>query len=350
MIPHNRPCITAEDRAAVDAVLASGWIARGPVVAALERALAGLYGAGSACAVSSGTAALYLAIRAIGLEPRSAIAVPSYACVALLNAVHMAGCTPRVLDVRPDTFCIDAHLLPRQAPDARLAIAVHCFGATADVMGLEARGCAVIADCCQSLGGIDADGPSGCHGRAAVFSLYATKIITAGQGGLVWSREPVLIDRIRDYLEFDGRETYAPRFNFQMTDIQAALALSQFERLSGIRNTRARICSRYREALPDGLGVQAATALTGRMMQRFAVVAPDRATRDRLWTHLGDAGIGCAVPIQRFELLHRYLGLDPDDYPASEALADTVISLPLHVGLAEPDIAAVCQALSSFKP
>jgi perosamine synthetase len=91
LIPHNRPLITADDRAAVDAVLSSGWIAQGPAVEALEASFVGLYGGGGACAVSSGTAALFLALKSLGGATGSIVAVPTYACSALLNAVYMAG-------------------------------------------------------------------------------------------------------------------------------------------------------------------------------------------------------------------------------------------------------------------
>jgi dTDP-4-amino-4,6-dideoxygalactose transaminase len=107
LIPHNRPLITAADRAAVDAVLTSGWIAEGPAVQALEARMVRLYGGGGACAVSSGTAALFLALKALGAASDTIVAVPTYTCSALLNAVFMAGTTPRVVDVLPDSFCLD---------------------------------------------------------------------------------------------------------------------------------------------------------------------------------------------------------------------------------------------------
>jgi perosamine synthetase len=348
LIPHNRPLITAEDRSAVDAVLASGWLAQGPAVEALEASIVAQYRGGGACAVSSGTAALFLALKALGAVADSIVAMPTYACSALLNAVFMARAIPRVLDVLPDSFCLDPDALKAQAADARFVIAVHTFGAGADVEALQADGRIVIEDCCQSLGGMNGGVPLGAAGDAAVFSFYATKLITGGQGGLVWSR--TVAEKVRDYRQFDGRETYDPRFNFQLTDLQAALANSQLKRLDLIRARRAAIAGAYLAALPKGLKTQGDPCAPGRMAHRFVVVAPDRAVRDRLRRHMQAAGVECIVPVERFELLHRYLRLDAAGYPTAEKLADTTLSLPLHLGLSDADVATISDALAQFKP
>jgi perosamine synthetase len=348
MIVHNRPLITQEDRASVDAVLASGWIAQGPVVARLEAAmLEQLPFGGAACAVSSGTAALFLALKALGAGPGSMVAVPSYACSALLNAVFMAGATPQVVDVLPETFCLDPNAV--QADRANFIIAVHTFGARSDIASLKALGGVLVEDCCQAVGGMASGVPLGAMGEAAVFSFYASKIVTGGQGGLVWSRNPAVAEKVRDYRQFDGRETYEPRFNLQMTDLQAALAASQLERIESIRARRAAIAAAYLSTLPSALTTQAGLSERGRMVHRFVVVTPDLMTRDALRAHLATAGVECIVPLERFETLHRYLGLDPTEYPVSERLADTTLSLPIHLCLTDDDISVISDALGRFQ-
>lgn len=350
LIAHNKPALTEADRRAVYAVLSSGWIAQGPQVMELEADFVSSFGSGAACALSSGTASLYLALKTLGAGPDDAVAVPTYACSALLNAVYMTGATPCVVDVREDDFCLDPAAVVAQAAEARFAIAVHAFGAPADVAFLRAQGKQVIEDCCQSLGGETAAGLLGASGEAAVFSFYATKIVTAGQGGLLWSRDPAVAEAVRDYREFDCRDAYVPRFNFQMTDIQAALVNSQMSRLDAIRARRAAIAARYVAALPAGLGVQAGLCDAGRMAYRCVVLAPGRIVRDALRTHLEAASIGCIVPVERYELLHRYLELDPAEYPAAERIADTSLSLPLYPALEDADVDRVCQALHTFRP
>ncbi|HWZ61726.1 MAG TPA: DegT/DnrJ/EryC1/StrS aminotransferase family protein [Steroidobacteraceae bacterium] len=350
MIAHNRPHILACDRAAVDAVLGSGWIAQGPAVGRLEQVFVRHLGGGEAVALSSGTAALFVALEALGAGAGATVALPSYSCSALLNAVFMTGATPQIVDVRGDNFCLDAQIIRRQAADAGFIVAVHAFGAHADVEGLIAADQVVIEDCCQSLGGSTGSVTLGSRGAAAVFSFYATKVVTAGQGGLVWSRSAAVADRVRNYRQADGREHYEPRFNLQMTDIQAALAVSQMSRLEAIRERRAAIAGAYLGALPHGLVAQAGIAAPGRMVQRFVVVAPDAARRDALRAHMTAAGVGCIVPVERFELLHRYLELDPGEYPVAERLADTTLSLPMHLGLSDADVATVCAVLQGFRP
>jgi perosamine synthetase len=262
----------------------------------------------------------------------------------------MAGATARPVDVLPESFCLDVGKMRVQASDARIAVTVHCFGASADVASLRALGVRVIEDCCQGLGGASGGLPVGAAGHAAVFSFYATKIVTGGQGGMVWAPDPGVTAAVRDFRQFDGRERYEPRFNFQMTDLQAALAHSQLGRIESIRARRHQIAAAYLAALPRGLAAQAGLLSPGRMVQRFVVVAPSAAIRDALRTQMTAAGVGCIVPVERFELLHRCLGLDPSGYAAAERLADTTLSLPLHLSLGEDEVARVCAALREFRP
>jgi perosamine synthetase len=350
MIPHNRPLILPSDRAAVDAVLSSGWIAHGPAMRRLEERFVSHFAGGEACALSSGTAALFVALKALGAAPGDRVALPSYSCSALLNAVFMGGAVPEVVDVLPDTFCIDAQLMPRQAPAARFVVAVHTFGAPADVAALSAPGLTLIEDCCQCCCGHAAGVPLGSRGAAAVFSFYASKIVTGGQGGLIWSASTEVVARARSYRESDGAEHYEPRFNLQMTDIQAALADSQMQRLESIRARRAEIGRAYLAALPRGLAAQAGIVDPDRMVHRFVVLTPDLATREALRARMSAAAVGCIVPVERFELLHRCLRLDPAAYPVAERLADTTLSLPVHMGLSDGDVALVCDVLRRFAP
>lgn len=343
-IPHNKPLITASDRVRVDAVLTSGWIAEGAQVAALEREFVQLLGGGAACAVSSGTAALFLALRGVGIGAGDRVAVPTYACSALLNAVHMLGGRAVPVDVREDDFNIDPGVLGRTADDVKAVIVVHCFGTSAPVAELRRPGRAVVEDCCQSLGG-----PQGRAGDAAIFSFYATKIVTGGQGGLVFDRNATVAESGRDYREFDVRRDYQPRFNFQTTDIAAAMVLSQLGRLDAIKERRRAIRAAYREAasgaLAAGWRMQSGLEGDGYMPYRFILVAPDRGRRDRLREAFGSAGVRTIVPIERFELLHRYLGISPEAFPVAERLADTAVSLPLYPALDDAEVATICNAL-----
>lgn len=349
-IDHNRPLITVEDCAAVQAVLTSGWIAQGTRVQAVEGFFERLLGGGKACAVSSGTAALYLALRAMGVGRGDLVAVPTYACSALLNAVNLAGAAPCPVDVDAASFNLDPRALSDQAAEARCVIAVHTYGADAEIAAIRGEGRLVIEDCCHTPGGSGQAGIQGQIGDAAVFSFYATKLITGGQGGLVWSNNREIAGEVEDYRQFDCRDAYYPRFNFQMTDIQAALVESQLKRFELIRMRRKEITTAYLENLPKGLSVQIGLEDRGRIPYRFVVITTDVSVRDALRAHMDRAGITCAVPLARHELLHRYLGIDPMKFPVAERLVDTTLSLPIHLCLSAAEVGHIAATLSTFKP
>jgi perosamine synthetase len=349
MIPHNKPFITSEDRAAVDAVLQSGWLAQGSVVRELEADFVRFFSGGAACAVSSGTASIFLALHALGVQEGDSVALPTYSCSALLNAVYMIRAQPLLVDILPDTFCLNSVLLASFSTGPKAAIVVNTYGASSDVHTLQRSGIPVIEDCCQSLGGNIFGLPLGVHGDISVFSFYATKIITGGQGGMLWSRSPGLVDQAIDYRQFDCREAYVPRFNLQMTDLQAALIRSQMGRLANICARRQMIATRYLRALPDGLSSQAGLGDSGRMPYRFVVICPNPGIRHALRNHLHSFGIDCAIPIEKHELLHQYLNLDPGIFPVAESLAEITLSLPIHLHLTDDQLDFVAHALNLFR-
>lgn len=350
LIKHNKPRITEDDIAVVSNVLRSGWLAQGPFVDALESQLVQLYGSGEACAVSSGTAALFLALKSLGAGVGQKIAIPTYACSALLNAIFLVGAEPLVLDVLPDTFCLNPENIIGNSRNENIVIGVDTFGAELMTDSLKAQGLKVIQDCCHSLGGWGEKGPAGATADVAVFSFYATKIITGGQGGMLWAKNFDFVNIARDFREHDCRDEYIPRFNMQLTDIQAALISNQMLRLGSIRAKKSQIANRYLESLPLGLSTQAGVDSPGRMVYRFTVLTPDFFTRKRLAQHMLDNDIECAIPIERHELLHRYLKLDPQSFPVAEHLADTTLSIPIHGCLSEEDIMHICAALRTFSP
>lgn len=346
-IPHNRPLLSEEDIDAVVTSIRSQWIAPGAEIAAFEAAFEKRWGGGKACAVSSGTAALYIALKGLGVDGGARVALPTYACSALLNAVAFAGGTPVLVDVREDDFCIDADAAA--ATGARHVVAVHTFGALADIKSLKRAGMIVVEDCCHGLGGTCNGRPIGDVGDAAIFSFYATKIITCGQGGLVWDRRGAVGAYAADFIHCDGRQDWKPRFNLHLTDFQGAMLRRQFDRLPEIAARRRAIVARYAGALPAGLSRQRGVDGLEPIPYRFVVRCRDARERGRLSDHLATANITTIIPIERFELLHRYLNQDPSVLPVAERLADTTLSLPLYPALSDAEVDAICAALCKFK-
>jgi perosamine synthetase len=167
MIDHNTPHISQEERAAVDSVLNSGWIAQGPEVQALERGFTKLFSGGAACALSSGTAALFLTLKSLGAGLGVRVDVPSYACSALLNTVHFAGVSPLQMDVTLDTFCID--FSRPELDTANIFLAVNTFGTQSNIEVFSRNGRKVIEDCCHSRGSFSENEN---EANAKIFSFY----------------------------------------------------------------------------------------------------------------------------------------------------------------------------------
>ena len=343
MIAHNKPLITLMDRQAVERVLSSGWIAEGPEVKGLEATFCDINFGGKAVAVSSGTAALFLALRAGGVLKGQRVALPSYSCSALLNAILMCEAVPVLVDVREDDFTIDLQRV-KELDQLSAVIAVHTFGASANIEGLKKCVPLVIEDCCQSLGG-----PQGRLGDFSVYSFYATKIITGGQGGLVWSADVNKVEWIRDYREFDCCDIYKPRFNFQMTDIQAAMINSQMTRLNELRSIRSKLREKYKAAahklLHSGWRLQEGFDGGAHLPYRVTLLAPSHEEFSLLQRQFKLADIQTIVPIEAYELLHRYLGESKETFPVSENLAQNLLSLPCYPALEAREIEAICKVL-----
>ncbi|HLE42853.1 MAG TPA: aminotransferase class I/II-fold pyridoxal phosphate-dependent enzyme, partial [Methylomirabilota bacterium] len=216
------------------AAVASGQIAQGPRVAEFERAMAARLEARGGVAVSSGTAALHLALLALGVGPGDEVLVPSYACAALLHAVRAAGAVPRPVDVDPATFNLDPDAAKRaSSARTRALIAVHAFGLPADLEPLRALGVPVVEDAAQALGARCGRRPVGGLGEVGVLSFYATKLMTTGEGGMLVSGDARLLAAARDLREYDEKPDDRPRFNYKLTDLAAALGLAQLARLDG---------------------------------------------------------------------------------------------------------------------
>jgi len=246
VIPHSRPSITEEDIKAVSSVLGSGQIAQGPVVSEFEQKFSAYIGKKSAAAVSSGTAALHLALMAMGVEEDDEVIIPSFVCTAVLNAVIQAGARPVVVDIDPLTYNISVDAAKGAISNRTRAIIIpHMFGYPAEIDQLSGLGIPLIEDCAQSVGASFKGKKAGSFGLVSVFSFYATKVLTTGEGGMVVSDSEDLISRVKELREYDQKKEYELCFNYKMTDIQAALGLSQLSFLEELLDRREKIASRY---------------------------------------------------------------------------------------------------------
>jgi perosamine synthetase len=332
MIPHNSPTLGPAEQSAACRVLAGGWLAQGAEVAAFENELCRFLDLpdGHAVAVSSGSAALFLALW--GLDgKRKRIGLPVYSCSALRNAVALVGGTSVYLDCGENSVNVDTSVAARSGID--ILVAPSMFGIPVDIA--ETRNYLLIEDLAQALGARVGGRRIGLRGEAAVCSFYATKMMTTGgQGGAVVSRDRALVDRVRDYREFDSRDDANDRFNFQMTDLQAAIGRVQLARLPEFIENREKWFAIYRARGLDLLGDRT----LGVQPVRYRI-AMQCAQPSHVIAELASAGIRAIVPIEQRELLD-----DATRYPVASTLTKTIVSLPGYPSLREEDVIRIASA------
>jgi dTDP-4-amino-4,6-dideoxygalactose transaminase len=341
MIPHSKPLMHPDDTRAVSAVLESGMLTGGNEVRGFEDALAGYVGLPHAAAVSSGTAALYAALRALGVGNGREVVIPAYVCSSLLYAVRMAGAVPVLADSGADGFHPDADTV-RRALSGRTGAVIfaHLFGEAADLGDIVALGVPVIEDCAMAIGAETGGLRAGNLGSAAsVFSFYATKVITSGEGGMVLSGDPSLADRVRDLSDYADKTDDALRFNLKMTDPAAALGRSQLGRIESLIARRRELAARYSSAF-SGAGLELPSERPDRrhIFYRY-VVRTDRAGMLREALH--SRGVRAERPV--FAPLSRYPGFPA--CPNAERAWERSLSIPLYPALTDAEAETVIRAM-----
>ena len=341
IIPHSRPTLSADDAERVARIVRGGQLAQGPEVAGLEHELAQFLGVAAAVAVSSGSAALELALRALDVGPGHEVIIPTYVCDALFHAVTRCGATPVLADADLETLGLSAADAARRCTSrTRAIIVVHPFGLALDLAEFQRLGVTLIEDCAQTLGAILGGRPVGGRARLTVCSFYATKLVTTGEGGAV-AGPADLVARARDTRDYDGRTELGPRFNYKMTDMQAALGRSQLARLGDFIARRRSLAARYRAALACAPRCRVPADSGDRHVYHRFVLAIDKPL-DPVLAHLEHRGVAARRPV--FRPIHRALGLT--GYPCAERLWAQSLSLPCYPLLTDTEADTVTNALT----
>ncbi len=358
-IPLARPVLGAEEEARVLAVLRSGRLSLGPLLEEFERAFAGHVGAAHASAVSSGTAGLHLALRAVGVSDGDEVLTTPFSFVASANAALYERARPVFADIDPVTLNIDPQAVAAALTDRTAALLpVHVFGYPADVRALERLGLPIVEDACEALGAVDADDvPVGGRGHPAVFGFYANKQLTTGEGGMVTTARAELKERI-DSERNQGR---APDmgwldhdrlgFNYRLSDIACALGLAQLDRLPDMLAGRARVAALYREALAPVPELALPCPNSGgnrRGWFVFVVQLPRGIDRDETVRSLGERGIPSKPYFPAIHLMTFYrerFGHREGEFPVCEDVAGRSIALPFFPTMAEGQVERVAAAL-----
>jgi len=342
LIPHSRPTIGQAEIDAVSEVIATGQIAQGEQVAAFEDEFAHRMGVKFAAAVSSGTAALHLSLLSLGVSQGDEVIIPSFVCTALMNAVNYVRARPVIVDIDPVTLNIDPAAVVKKVTASTKAIIVpHMFGLTAEVTELNKIGVPLIEDCAQAVGASHNGEMAGSLGRIGIYSFYATKVMTCGEGGMVASNEKDLIERVRDAREYDNQEEYAVRYNYKMTNFQAAMGRRQLDRLDGFIARRRNIAAEYHQAF-DKLTLGLPPIDAGHIYYRYIL----NVGRDvDSWIFQMQAnGITCAKPV--FKPLHNYLA--GRHCPNTDTAFSQMLSIPIYPSLSDSDVERIIKAVTEI--
>jgi dTDP-4-amino-4,6-dideoxygalactose transaminase len=347
--------IRPEIEAAVTRVLERGWFILGEEVVAFEQEFATYCGVRYAIGVGSGTEALHLALRAVGVGPGDEVITVANAGVPGVVAIEAAGGRPVFVDVYPATMNLDpARLSAAISPRSRAILPVHLYGRPADmdpIMEIARRhDLAVVEDCAQAHGASYRGRKVGSLGHVACFSFYPTKNLGAyGDGGAVVTDDPALADRLRLLRQYGWREQYRSEVrgvNSRLDELQAAILRVKLRHLDAWNARRRALAARYRELLAGSDLVLPAELPDGvHVYHLFIVQTPQR---DELRDHLRRAGIGTGIhyPIPaHLQAAYRDLGGQPGQLPVTERLAREVLSLPLFPELTDAEVEQVVEAI-----
>ncbi|MEP6468567.1 MAG: DegT/DnrJ/EryC1/StrS family aminotransferase [Chloroflexota bacterium] len=352
MIPIARPQLGREERDGVWEVMRSGMLAQGARVADLEERFAAMVGVQHAVAVSSGTAALHLSLLGLGIGPGDEVITVPFTFIASANSILYTGARPVFVDVRDADFCVDVDRVEAAiTPRTKAIMPVSLYGQPADMPALaalaEARGLALVEDAAQSHGATIARRQSGSWG-AGCFSFYPTKNMTSGEGGMLTTSDPAMADRVRLLREHGMTVRYhhdTLGYNFRMTDIHAAIGLAQLAKLPAFNARRLEIASQYDAAL-RGVVIPRARAGVMHVYHQYTLRVN---RRDEFAAALAERGVGTGVyypiPVHRQKPFEA-LGYGSEQYPISERLAGEVLSIPVHPGLNDADVATVIAAVN----
>jgi perosamine synthetase len=361
-LPLARPSIGEAEERRVLEVLRSGRLSLGPALPLFEQAFARYVGAPFASAVSSGTAGLHLALRAVGVGDGAEVITSPFSFVASANVALYERARPVFADIDPLTLNLSvdaaaAAITPRTAA----VLPVHVFGYPADMAGFERLTLPIVEDACEALGAVYADGGAvGSRGHPAVFGFYPNKQLTTGEGGIVVTSH----ETVKERLDSERNQGRAPDmgwldhdrlgFNYRLSDLACAVGLAQLERIDELLSSRSEVASLYRVALAplvDGFGLELPCPDVGSARRGwfvFVVQLPRGLRRDVVVRALGERGVPSKPYFPAVHLMSFYrerFGHREGEFPVCEDVSARSIALPFFPGMDESQVLRVTDAL-----
>lgn len=364
-IPLASPDIREKDIDAVNKVLRSGMLVQGKEVAAFEEAIAAYTDSKHVIASSNGTSTMHLALCILGVGPGDEVIVPAFSYVATANVVELVGATPVFVDIQPDTFNIDPLKIESAITRRTKAIIpVHEFGLPCDidqiVLIAKKHKLAIIEDAACALGATFNDQHVGTFGEFGSFSLHPRKAISSGEGGLITTNNADYADKARTlrnhgiHFENNQMNFVVAGFNYRMTDIQAALVNSQFQRFNEILKKKQLLADQYLNDIKHtAINLPITPENRSHSWQTFHILVDETVDRDKVIHTLRENGIGTnygaqCIPAQLF--YQKKYGLDVDSiFPNSMNAYKNGIALPLYEKLSGADISYIANELNNLK-
>lgn len=346
-ISHSRPSISAEDIDAVANALVNGDIATGRVVNDFESAFSKYIGRDFAISTSSGTAALHLALRSLNISEGDEVILPSYVCGSVMNTVAYCRATPVLADINTDDYNISYEDVKSKVSEKTKALILpHMFGKPIRDLDLFlGLNIPVVEDCALSLGSEFKGKKVGSFGDVSIFSFYAIKMMASGFGGMVLADNPGVVERLNSLVKYDNRSEFGESYNYKMSDMHAALGLSQLGRLGSFVERRRSIAQKYSRFFEDAKVDFSFPKIDGsNIFFRYIIGHLDR---DSLIENVNKRGVGISRPV--FRPLHSYLNLPDHYFPNASAAYERAVSIPIYPSLSDVDVENVAGALINWK-
>jgi dTDP-4-amino-4,6-dideoxygalactose transaminase len=355
-IPINKPLLGLEEKRAVEDVLSSGKLTDasyegGKHVRAFEGKVRSLLGAKHVIALNSGTAALHAVLMALDVKAGDEVVLPSFTFVATANVILAVGAKPVFVDTKKDYNVDPAAFRKAVTRRTKAVIPVHVYGYPADMDEIrevaESKSVAVVEDAAESLGATYRGTQTGRLSEAGCFSMYATKVVTSGEGGAISTDSDELADRlrlVRNHGMVHGYDTRHLGFNYRLPELNAAIASVQMDKLDSFLKARAKNAAYLKERTRTLDGVEFTQESDDRTHVFYLFTLYLRKNRDKVMKALSDAGVGAAVyfklPVHKTPL-YAQLGYGKKKLKNTEAASRHVLSLPVHPGLSPSDLRRV---------
>lgn len=346
-IQHSKPSVGEEEQEAIQKVMESKQLGFGEEVEAFEDELADFLGVNHVIATNTGTGALHLALKSLKVDSEERVILPSYACSALLHAIHYRDAVPRPVDVDADSFAIDPYQVRGSLePETKAVIAPHMFGLPAPVDEILDLGIPVIEDCSMTIGTEFRGNKVGSIADVSIGSFYATKLLCSGSGGFLATDDDEIYTRANDLVNHDEREEYKVRLNYRMNNMQAAVGRVQLNKIDDFIERRRELAKNYLSTLQEApVGLPSDPTEGNHIYYRF-VIESGPMDRHVMENFFEEKDIEIKGPV--YKPLHRYVNLSDEEFPNTTSAFRQNVSLPIYPDLTNEEQQKVIETLFEF--